>query len=1782
MSQIASGDDNTLPPISPTGDSLLSSTGYYDSAADQQQAVGREKPYGRLAFDGVESRALRAVQAWWSPLEASIKRRYPEKLTEALKVAHGGIYLKTVKAVRRSSSLRTVERHELEMDMAARLVQVRSVLGKWEAGLGEVRSARKARDPDKLQEYLAKYAFSEEDPEIAAAWQDLRRWQTMERTLPAMLEEAVKSRDINRIKDGLTQLGDGGPAKVQGLDVAQKILTRYLLQAKKLKDAIRRGDAPVIEAKLQDWRFDGDDVAVIDAKHVLWERDNHKRGLRAAIDAREGALLQQLITTWRFERTDHDLADAKRVYDAYSSAAADLRRLMRSRDLAALSDAILRWEFCETDMVLQEAKRALTTYEARIRAAITASDGWTLQSLWTAGTGGRALLRSAGELHQDASEFRKRYMSNVMNLRQVLQFSPSAEPDSDTVLYLGSTTYGPGGDDDERRLLLRSWPFHQDDPNLEGLLMCLQIRQQFRSRELDALREACASGCMNALQAALARAKAVARPDCPEILKAAQQRASCNRALEVCGTMAFGVTLEQLREARNRADVLDKAARRIREVAAQISASALTELRSISHPHSAVHGVMEIILNLLAGINPNVKNVPLDTHWRSIQRMLTDVKVFLTNLTHMPEYLASGQTTSVGRARQVAMRIEAEVSELSRMQGSATLGQTPHSLAGGSTVGAGALTHTLVRAELAQKADMVASQLLEYAERVFEYADVLQLAEHRAESIAAGLLPPGDGGLDAWGRKSTPTPVNSRPASRSSARRSTTPVQGSDRIWRSNESPTRPSSRASPSPTPRERVGSGRATPVCGLDATPGLPERPGSVASASAPDNKASELNAIGVRETQRSEIMSDRMTNSLLEARNSMWGNGLLAAAWIILGFDAKDGEAGLEAAQERAMAKRASALISELVLSSPALRPDILPPGPGEASVGRAQTAPAGTSAGFRRSRPQAKPRLDVQERSGRALQSGHSSASTVLPQVSKSQVLLSEDFPEGGMPPVQEADAAEADGADADGLGLPSLMTLGEDTTVGGEIGEASHGRAVEEGMGMEPDANMRPQTSPATATGRSSLLQGKLILTIKEMPADRILGQVNTDAGASGAELKAQAAKLDSSTSAKQMRLQIGSVIIRDHAPLTTSRVTTGETILMTRTCKSLPALLEATVTAVATSCGTADLDASGPSARPVGEPALLFLHGTTGDTGASSSPPGTSGSNQALHTSRSTGLRQNMIEVLKAALDALRAASALDANRKFTTRPSLNCTASRAAFLTRPPTSPSEGTRQLRATLSSAGSALPSSPARPVSSSAPRAARRAQTSPLQPSTLRRPNAQAPTGAPDHSSLQQPNIKFVLEPTRLTAGVIKALQVPLTNIAAARHALRLAGDAAPAPASAQAAVAKFVQVMEMFYFDFVLQRAFWSSTVQVDAEAAEALRCTQLARSIASSLKRMADPTDCHDLEGVLAITDSAAAQIALLATHGLTLPAVHIEYVRQAMDSVGRKLLASPPKPEPEERLRWADQAMAIQRAPLPRFGNTLAEMSLSICPDALRKLGEQLKTPEPEAIRLLAAAIWVVDSSCRCDISWPDAQARLADSHGFVSVLSNWSPVRDGNSRRLARARELLLGSWDWVAAGCGGNMVLSTLFAWTCLAVTLLPMVEMAQRIQPVHRAVTKGIERIDKAVADQVAPEQLESIKARAWTSALFLLDSDDEPWWWLQLIRPTVRMDPPWMDCEDGGVDAPPPTEAEKLAQAEEEQQVQEAEDVSALAEAADVDLTPEDNIQAYIDRELGRA
>lgn len=370
-------------------------------------------------------------------------------------------------------------------------------------------------------------------------------------------------------------------------------------------------------------------------------------------------------------------------------------------------------------------------------------------------------------------------------------------------------------------------------------------------------------------------------------------------------------------------------------------------------------------------------------------------------------------------------------------------------------------------------------------------------------------------------------------------------------------------------------------------------------------------------------------------------------------------------------------------------------------------------------------------------------------------------------------------------------------------------------------------------------------------------------------------------------------------------------------------------------------------------------------------------------------------------------------------------------------------------------------------------------------------------------------------------------------MPQANLSLARRALHAAGDEVPA------AVQDFVRAMEAFYAEFVPQKFEAAVAAAAAREAEHALAHAEDVAELADAVVQVTTPPHCYDAEGVAAVSGLVRRQLEALAARGLALPALHVEHVRQAIDSAGMAFLAAPPDPDPGERLRWSEAVVSIQLAPLPLLGQCLASIARTINVEQLEDHARNRSAPSVESQRLLVAAIWAVKPECRCDSSWGDVRQLVGEgARSFVEALVGWDPLRDSSTDRLCRARELLLGLWRWAATGCGGSGALRTLFAWVSLAVALLPISIASQRLQNVHQRLRKGLAKVSEA-----APEQAQKAKEKAWTAALFLLDSpDEEAWWWLRLIRPASSRTP-WQDAEDMGDELGPPEallESEGLA------------------------------------------
>jgi len=300
-------------------------------------------------------------------------------------------------------------------------------------------------------------------------------------------------------------------------------------------------------------------------------------------------------------------------------------------------------------------------------------------------------------------------------------------------------------------------------------------------------------------------------------------------------------------------------------------------------------------------------------------------------------------------------------------------------------------------------------------------------------------------------------------------------------------------------------------------------------------------------------------------------------------------------------------------------------------------------------------------------------------------------------------------------------------------------------------------------------------------------------------------------------------------------------------------------------------------------------------------------------------------------------------------------------------------------------------------------------------------------------------------------------------------------------------------------------------------------AEESVRQVEESAALVEVLHGVHDSPRCIDVKGVNAACLLAAEQVFLLSQHHVAMPAVHVEYARQAVDSAGKVLIDNPPLGGPGERLSWVSKVVDIQLAPLRAFQTTLRKLALTICPTALQALLQDGQL-SAEAQHLLAAITWILQPGKQRDSTLLDLQLLIAgDPVDFMKTLAAWDAVRDAKSTDMRRAREMLSEIWNWIVGGCERDPVLVQLCSWAALAAALNPLQNVGQRLVRIHSELQKGLASIDAAAEDEV-----QVVVAKAWDSTIFMLDAAGDRWWWLSLIRPALTMDPPWIDGEDGAV------------------------------------------------------
>lgn len=1316
-----------------------------------------------------DSRAANLVRTWWGPVEESVKAKKPQHLEKALKIAHGAQYLRTVRAVRRSSSLKAAERHALEMEMAARLVSARALHGKWQAGLQEVRAARAARDAEALGAALQRLdcAADDDDDEIAGTWVDLKRWRALAASLPALLKEGLQTRDVGQLREALEELTTNGPSAVECSDTAKRFVDRYALQTRALDSAVRAGSSRAIQIALTCWEFEGANQHVLRARQALDTRETQKRCLRSAIASKDMPQLHAAISSWDFEPGDEDLHMARTTFERYTIASAELDRLFQTPpDFVALARASSAWEFSQADPKFLRARGFVDSYKSSLRDALSQQDGWELQRIWLLGASGSA-LSSDSSFRKEVFVLLQDYGVACADLRRSMVAATSST---------GGTTL------EARSALSKDvakWRFAHGDPLVVASAAFVQLQEGMDARRVSSLRAALDSRDIVLVRSGMRRLWS-APEDCSAVGAAREACELFEGSLEAVGSVALGLQLGHMRSAAERHRAQDTAARHIRRLASGVDATLLAEFKALAKPPRVVHAVLEMLMHVLSGIDPNIRDPPGDTDWRSCQRMVGGPAALLAGMDSVPDWVAAGHKDGVIRARKTLTALELDL-------------------------GAEWAEELLSKSRSA-------AHIFAYLEAVLAYA-------HSAQAAA------------------THSPVEPKTA----------------------------------------RSATGYKRP----------PLVPTFVVAANTNKEATADTEEERVVPSWEAEL------DALARAKDYLCSNATAAASWVVLGGDPGQLSSRIPAMRAHATSTRAIAVVAQQVLGALAE-----PPTPATTLLSR---LPGG---------------------------------------------------PVGAQPFADEA---------------------------------------------LAPDG---------------------LALTVKLISGD-VVAQLRFPPAATPSDVKS-VLEASEGTPARLQRLALGATSLADDKGLKEQNVTDGSLLTLIRASASLSERLGLALSAVA----PALREAEGPHRKSALEPARDLVFGPSGEGG---SVP-----------ARRVNLEQALQEVIRSCMEVIEGHSS------------------------------NPGDVPLAIRQCAAGGQLPA---------------------------------------------------LLEAATLNERLVRSLRLPFVNIAFARRTL----------ASAEHCPASLVEVLETviaFFEEYLPQRAVAAAAIAAAEEAELAYTVTGRIVHFASLLSPMLDPPRCSDAEAVAQLARSAAEQIQTLASQCVVLPTVHVEYVQKAIDSSGLAYLENPPAADPGDRIRWAEEVVALQLAGVPHFQIALTGIVGAVAVDGLSELMGPLNAPSSQALRLISAVIWIIKSDCRCDMNWANAREFiLADPSAFAQVLVDWELIRDAAPKRLARALSLLQEIWGWVLLGCGGSAVLSTLCAWASLVVSLLPMVELSQRLLPVHRELMKGLARIKKA-----APKQAQVTTAKAWTSALFLLDASGRPWWWLGLIRPAASKEPPWTDNEDGGVAA----------------------------------------------------
>eukprot|EP00439_Symbiodinium_sp_Y106_P032488 s4040_g3.t2 len=590
------------------------------------------------------------------------------------------------------------------MEMAARLVKARAVLGKWQAGVEEIKKAHRARDVAGLAQALSRFQHSAEDAEVSGARQDLERWRRLAEELPKLLKDALERRDVPKLREAMSDMSKDGPKNIDGAEEAKKMIKRYQIRARALDHAVGERKISSIQAALATWDFSRDDVHAVKARQAIARRDQQKQKLQAAVLRKDGPHLQQVTQEWEFDRTDEDYQQAMAALRRYDKLVEDVERLMGPpMDIVALANVLDNWEWSKDDPVHLATEKKIAEHENAARNALQAKDGWKLQRIWQfndcrsslrqPGAAPSVLQQQMAGIKWKATVAKNRYREATHALREAIRAAveeaefmrtealqevqvPGDEdalqaPQENVLMSLARfSTTGLPPKEYELRTLVENWPFSLDDPTLQMASHWVASRALLKTCSLRYLDIALHGGHTVSITKALGRASAVAVPPriyhkfikLPENIVRGKEEALMREAtLQAVGAMSLGVEPDDLMMASAFAKELADKARLVRMAVSCVEAGRIPTLRAASKPPRVVHGIMETICHCVAGIHPVVRDPPRDTGWRTCQRMMNNPKVLIENLTSLPDWVASGRTEPIERAKAHWAKVQAEV-----------------------------------------------------------------------------------------------------------------------------------------------------------------------------------------------------------------------------------------------------------------------------------------------------------------------------------------------------------------------------------------------------------------------------------------------------------------------------------------------------------------------------------------------------------------------------------------------------------------------------------------------------------------------------------------------------------------------------------------------------------------------------------------------------------------------------------------------------------------------------------------------------------------------------------------------------------------------------------------------------------------------------------------------------------------------------------------------------------------------------------------------------------------